>query len=127
MGSKGKEVFPGLQEYQPTTVIPEHRAGEPNHEGMGRVASVDPTELYPHLHVLLRFRGLDFKEAYSRRETLQILGISDKTLGRWADQGLITLYGLPDVCASAKDLEDCIDQTRTRPRQALAEGGEYVQ
>jgi hypothetical protein len=126
MGSKGKEVFPGFQEYPPVISTPEQSAMKLNQEGLGRAAYVDPAELYPHLHVLLRHRGFNFQEAYSRKETIQILGISDKTLGRWSDQGLITLYGLPDVCTSAKDLEDCIAATRTQSKQTLPEEGKYV-
>ena len=80
-------------------------------------ASADPEALYPHLHVLLKMRKMAFAEAYTREETRRILGICEKTLQRWIDQKQLETYGLPDVCASAADIEKCLLNRRCRSKK----------
>ena len=90
---------------------------EPTSRSIPVAASGDPEALYPHLHVLLRLRKMAFAEAYTRKETRQILGVSEKTLQRWIDQGRLEIYGLPDVCASAADIEKCLNDCRSRTKK----------
>lgn len=82
-----------------------------------KAISVDPEVLYPHLHVLLRMRKMAFAEAYTRKQIRVLLGISEKTLQRWIDQGRLEIYGLPDVCASAADIEKCLIDCRSRTKK----------
>jgi len=92
----------------------------------GKAISGDPETLYPHLHVLLRMRKMAFAEAYTRKGTREILGVSEKTLQRWIDQGRLEIYGLPDVCASAADIEKCLIDCRSRTKkhyQAVEKSG----
>jgi len=93
---------------------------------MRKATSADPEVLYPHLHVLLRMRKMAIAEAYTRKETREILGVSEKTLQRWIDQGRLEIYGLPDVCASAADIEKCLIDCRSRTKkhyQAVEKSG----
>jgi hypothetical protein len=114
VASKGKEIFPSLQPYPTVASSPApHATLLGREEAVGRTTT-DPAELYPHLHVLLRHRGLPFRQAFSREETLLILGICDKTLGRWLEKGRLEAYDLPDVFASAADLERCLANGRRR-------------
>lgn len=83
----------------------------------GDAISADPEVLYPHLHVLLRIRKMPFAEAYTRKQTRELLGVSEKTLQRWIDQERLEIYGLPDVCASAADIERCLIDCRSRTKK----------
>ena len=83
----------------------------------GNAVSANPETLYPHLHVMLRLRKIAFAEAYGREDTRRILGVSEKTLGRWIAQGRLEIYGLPDVCASAADIEKCLTDCRSRSKK----------
>jgi hypothetical protein len=83
----------------------------------GNAISAGSEVFYPHLHVLLRMRKMAFAEAYTRKETREILGVSEKTLQRWIDQERLEIYGLPDVCASAADIEKCLIDCRSRTKK----------
>jgi hypothetical protein len=83
----------------------------------GKGMSREPEALYPHLHVLLRMRKMAFAEGYTREETRKILGLSKKTLKRWIDQGFLENYGLPDVFASAADIEKCLVTRRSKSKK----------
>lgn len=83
----------------------------------GNTIEADPVAIYPHLHVLLRMRRMAFAEAYTRKETREILGISEKTMQRWIEHGRLNIYGLPDVCTSAADIERCLVDCRSRAKK----------
>lgn len=108
------EVFPSLAKYADDKLRRETPQNPTSRANQEQSSALSPEECFPHLHALLHYHGFNFFEAYSRKETRQILGISDKTLGRWIDQGSITIYGQPDVCVSAKDIEECIVRKRRR-------------
>lgn len=79
--------------------------------------SADPGTLYPHLSVLVGHRRSQLKECYTRHEVRVLLGISDKTLGRWLACGELEAYGLPDAFTSAADIERCLEARRNRIRK----------
>lgn len=111
---KHVEVFPSLAKYADDKLRRETPQNPTSRANQEQSSALSPEECFPHLHAFLHYHCLNFFEAYSRKETRQILGISDKTLGRWIDQVSITVYGQPDVCASAKHIEECIVRKRRR-------------
>ena len=124
--SRRVQVYPPLTQYSEDKFLDVDASSNAAETSPQHVSMLSPEERFPHLHIMLRHRSLPFKEAYSREETRQVLGITDKTLGRWVDQGAIKIYDLPGICASAQDIEDCLVHRRKRPNRDQNDGSDNV-
>ena len=112
---KREPVFPGIEAIS-AGLVPSKEIGS-NREPREKPIPESDTSLFPQLNVLLELRGLQFKPAFSREETLNILGISAKTLTRWIHQGRISDWGLPGICASADGIERCLTDLKSASRK----------
>jgi hypothetical protein len=119
-------VFPELTLYNGDKLLEESPTPATSEGNLQRTSTLSPEERFPDLYVLLRHRGLEFKEAFSRQEALRLFGINERTLTRWIEQQFIYDFGLPDVFASAQDIEDCLRKRRERQKRPRSKRGDYV-